>query len=348
MHRFLDGQKAREMETAGDGACALHAAFGQEISHSGQLTCEGARGILREVLGKHLDEVTAKVRLESRSILTSVASMLWIDFTLPFLRQDAAVPNREEGIFFKLLQGDDQLMKEAKSCITRSQTSQRKKDEDKRKCSCRTSEIFNNSLEELIWRRLGVQAGIMPGGVNRPHQLSSDELSVYQGADSSCDFLQAPWDILRGELVVKGSSPSMPYPCDPCDGPQSKYASLFDGRHEFNSLRYAFLDAVVGQKMESLNEVVGEAYDSFPEADSGVLLSFINDFPDLLRSAVVGGEEPADYATRAWPLYVQAISNVGYFLSCDELLLVCELCHKNCIIFGSNAHARRLRGKELE
>ncbi len=100
--------------------------------------------------------------------------------------------------------------------------------------------------------------------------------------------------------------------------------------------------------MESLNEVVGEAYDSFPEADSGVLLSFINDFPDLLRSAVVGGEEPVDYATRAWPLYVQAISNVGYFLSCDELLLVCELCHKNCIIFGSNAHARRLRGKELE
>ena len=100
--------------------------------------------------------------------------------------------------------------------------------------------------------------------------------------------------------------------------------------------------------MESLSEVIGEAYDTLPEADSGVLLSFINAFPDLLRSAVVGGEEPAGYATRAWPLYVQAISNVGYFLSCDELLLICELCRKNCIIFGSDTHARRLRGRAWE
>ncbi len=96
------------METAGDGACALHAAFGEAISHSGQLTCEGARDILRRVLGKRLDEVTVQARPASQSILTSVASMLWIDFTLPFLRQDGAVQNREE-FFFKLLQGDDQL-----------------------------------------------------------------------------------------------------------------------------------------------------------------------------------------------------------------------------------------------
>ncbi len=336
------------METAGDGACALHAAFGEKISYSGQLTCEGARDILRRVLGKRLDEVTAQVRPASRSILTSVVSMLWIDFTLPFLRQDGAVPNREEGIFFKLLQGYDQLMQEAKSCITRSQTSQRKKDDDRRACSCKTSKIFRESLEKTIWRRLGVQAGIMPVGVDSPHQLSSDELSECLGADSSYDFIQAPWDILRGEVVVKGSSPSVPYPCDPCAGPLSEYASLFDGRYEFDSLRYAFLDAVVGPKMESLHEVFGEAYDILSEADCGVLLSFINEFPDLLRSAGVGGAEPTNYAARDWPLYVQAITSVDYFLSCDELLLICELSRKNCISFGSDAHARRLRGKELE
>ena len=84
--------------------------------------------------------------------------------------------------------------------------------------------------------------------VDSPHQLSSDELSECLGADSSYDYLQAPWGILRGEVVVKGGSPSVPYPCDPCDGPLSKYASLFDGRYEFDSLRYAFLDAVVGPK----------------------------------------------------------------------------------------------------
>ena len=87
------------METPGDGACALHAAFGEAISHSGQITCEGARDMLRRVLGKRLDEATAQARPASRSILTSVVSTLWIDFTLPFLRQDDAVPNREEGIF---------------------------------------------------------------------------------------------------------------------------------------------------------------------------------------------------------------------------------------------------------
>ena len=98
--------------------------------------------------------------------------------------------------------------------------------------------------------------------------------------------------------------------------------------------------------MESLNEVFGEAYDILSEADCGVLLSFTNEFPDLLRSAVVGGAEPTNYAAPAWPLYVQAITSVGYFLSCDELLLICELCRKNCIIFGSDIQARRLRGRE--
>ncbi len=150
----------------------------------------------------------------------------------------------------------------------------------------------------------------MPVGVDSPHQLSSDELSECLGAYSSYDFLQAPWDVLRGEIVVKGSSPSVPYPCDPCDGPQSTYASLFDGRHEFNSLRYAFLDAVVGQKMESLSEVFGEAYDTLPEADSGVVPSFINDLPDLLRSAAVGGADPAKYAHRACTFDAQSITNV--------------------------------------
>ncbi len=62
MHSLLDGQKAREMETAGDGACALHAAFGDGISRSGQATCEGARSILARVLGDELDDVNAQVR----------------------------------------------------------------------------------------------------------------------------------------------------------------------------------------------------------------------------------------------------------------------------------------------
>ncbi len=55
----------------------------------------GAREFVRRVLGKRLDEVTAQARPANRSILTSVASMLWIDLALPYLREDGAVPNRE-------------------------------------------------------------------------------------------------------------------------------------------------------------------------------------------------------------------------------------------------------------
>ncbi len=46
----------------------------------------------------------------------------------------------------------------------------------------------------------------MPAGVDSPHQLSSDELSVFMDSGSSYDSLQPPWDFLRGVMVVKGSS----------------------------------------------------------------------------------------------------------------------------------------------
>ncbi len=74
--------------------------------------------------------------------------------------------------------------------------------------------------------------------------------------------------------------------------------------------------------MESLHEVFGEAYDILSEADCGVLLSFTNEFPDLLRSAVVGGWSRA--ATNCF----LSVSSVARVALSSALILMRESCER--------------------
>ena len=59
------------------------------------------------------------------------------------------------------------------------------------------------------------------------------------------EFLEPPWEVRNGECVVKGSSRR--FVADESGGPVSKYAALFDGRSEIDSLRVSFLHATCGK-----------------------------------------------------------------------------------------------------
>ena len=66
------GRTCRELTTAGDGACALHAAFGTPDLATRQVRLENARGFLRETLG----EVLPQIRPQMHHVQETVVSGL--------------------------------------------------------------------------------------------------------------------------------------------------------------------------------------------------------------------------------------------------------------------------------
>ena len=96
---LLLGRTCVEVTTAGDGACALHAAFGLPDTRTEELRLNNARDVLRNLLGQALPQV----RREMAEVLDTVVSGLWTDFLLPYIGANAAVPRNEEAIFLRHL-----------------------------------------------------------------------------------------------------------------------------------------------------------------------------------------------------------------------------------------------------
>ena len=95
----LLGRSCLELSTAGDGACALHAAFGTPDLATSQVRLENARGFLREILG----EVLPHIRPEMHHVKQTVVSGLWTEFVLPYVGAGVAVAQQEEAIFLRHL-----------------------------------------------------------------------------------------------------------------------------------------------------------------------------------------------------------------------------------------------------
>ena len=95
----LLGRSCSELSTAGDGACALHAAFGTPDLATSQVRLENARGFLRGTLG----EVLPQIRPQMHHVKETVVSGLWTEFVLPYVGAGAAVAQQEEAIFLRHL-----------------------------------------------------------------------------------------------------------------------------------------------------------------------------------------------------------------------------------------------------
>ena len=104
MHRLLDGQMARDMETVGDGACALHAAFGDATSFAGQIMFESAGLLWR--MSRAITSIMLLLGFGPRAEVFVVACFNVVDGVhSAFLHPDGVVPNREEGYLSQLTTG---------------------------------------------------------------------------------------------------------------------------------------------------------------------------------------------------------------------------------------------------
>ena len=95
--RPLAGELVFEILTAGDGACSIHAAFGQPHVPSGVLELSQPRAYLSQLLPPTYSDVEMRV---SAQLLDHLMSWLWTDAIMPYwqlqLRQQAPP---EESLF---------------------------------------------------------------------------------------------------------------------------------------------------------------------------------------------------------------------------------------------------------
>ena len=185
--------------------------------------------------------------------------------------------------------------------------------------------FFTAETEASIIAPLAVLLGFIPAAGNY-RECSAAELENLQVENDGalCSFLApAFFENAVGLRLVRGTR--LPFPAD---GPSCKYAALFDLRPAFDALRDAFVKESPEFRL-LLGDVLGPVED---DETQGVVLSFL-DVWDEYEHCKCRAEPPPDFASRAWLAYTDALMSGQYFLSVDELLLICECATVNVVVF---------------
>ena len=80
------GTICSEIETKGDGACALHAVFGIYRTSSKLVEHHNPRAVAKEVLDQPLISVRRQLRPSMQHLLESVTMNLWSEFVVPYVQ----------------------------------------------------------------------------------------------------------------------------------------------------------------------------------------------------------------------------------------------------------------------
>ena len=162
----LLGRTCRELTTAGDGACALHAAFGTPALATSQVRLENARGFLREIFG----EVLPQIRPQMHHVQETVVSGLWTEFVLPYVGAGAAVAQQEEAIFLRHLRSSPHWER-----VLEAVASHRERQEafDIQEAIARdlSGSIFVRELDTGLWSRLAMTANVEEEFGSAPQQI---------------------------------------------------------------------------------------------------------------------------------------------------------------------------------
>ena len=104
--------------------------------------------------------------------------------------------------------------------------------------SCRS--FFVDECEETLIRPLATTLGLVPDARNIRafSRAELDEVITHSDSQAGCEWLEAAYTIdSQGTFLVRATQDIFPV----ADGPNCKYAALFDKRSLFDGLRYAFL-----------------------------------------------------------------------------------------------------------
>ena len=176
------GQDCRELATRGDGACAMHAAFGKADATRHELRCEHPRRLLRALLGESLEVIRKRVRPAQLELLDTVVSSLWTDFVVPYVGDEKKEPPNEEAMFLELLQSSP-LWASVLDRVQVNRALAQQADEMKATCGTQSAAMFQPGLDKPLWSFLAIGAGLRP-----PERLSGDSEHEAQSVPHARDL----------------------------------------------------------------------------------------------------------------------------------------------------------------
>ncbi len=303
----LDKSLCREVSTKGDGACGLHAIFGT-ANTAKALELAGARDFILPFVKRPWEHVAGAVGLEARRYFEAVETSIWQEFAVPSLR-GLGLPN-EEAMFHERLQMPDHegLRRDIARRVQDIDVSAERRDVAVAECRIRSASVFTFPLERAVWRRLAVEAGLLPD-VERDF-LCCGEQELRDLPKVNADFLEPAWEMRRGQLVARASS--YPFVPDAYGGPLSKYAALFDTRSAFDALRLGFLTAVLPNGIDGVEQCLIDAHD-IPESDLQSLFEYGAAWTQMQSAPLLQGPFEG-FTARAWPVLVDCMSRISLFL----------------------------------
>ena len=327
---FLKDIACREICTCGDGACALHALFG-DSSEEGMLIKPRARNWLRSILPPTWLELCGKISPQCAVYLEAVQSSMWDEFIRPFFLDDTRPPAnmKEEQMFYdRLMQPRHaDFVAQIRERLSIEEVSRKIRDEHTRDVQKQSFNVFRwSTLEPDIWRKLAVKKGMLPDAdldYVRLNKMQVAQLPV-QSVES---WLRPAWEIVRGVQVIKDTE--IPFPLD---GPNTRYAALFDNRAIFNGLRVSFLRKVMGEQCVDLQDILEDTND-IPNLDH--LLTYCTDVWNALENMPLEEGSWHEYYEKAWPILVDCMvaEDQQYYFSAEETMLLADLCKENVIMF---------------
>ena len=243
----------------------------------------------------------------ARDLFAKVTSAIGQDLFLPWLRGDSG---EESQCLVEAMQlhnpvlaseGEQFMVHNAISIDTLSNCKQRILD------LCR--DIFQVRYKDKLIEPIALRLGAIPGDF----------------------FRSAFFEDVTGRRLVVGTRVEFP-----SDAPERKFEALFDQRACFDSLRWSFMVmADPLSQVSAFRQCLHDQIEVLCEEDASVVESASPLCDELLNYArcTVVSALPPDFTNRVWKCYRMALLSSSYWLSCDELLLLCTLAKIPVAIF---------------
>ena len=309
--------------TAGGGDCGMHAALGSCNAH-GSIAVSNPRAWIRQVLLKCETAPACIAALElivgtvpARELFDKVTSAIGQDLFLPGLSDMEA--SQESRCFVEAMRQHDQaLASEGAQFMIEHGDSVERRSSCKTRILERCRGIFKASYKAKLIQPIAVRLGAIPGEF----------------------FKSSFFEDFRGRRLVAGTLTEFPD-----GGPETKFEALFDLRSCFDPLRWSLL--VAGGSVSEVSAFricLQDLMITLCDEDTP-LVEVVQPLCEALLefdSCEVTAKFDTNFVNRAWKCYRAALLSSDYWLTCDELLMLCTLAQVPIAIFDAHLHQLNL------
>jgi hypothetical protein len=308
-----EGTWLQRVVTEGDGACALHAAFGG-LHNSLPFSCPDARvraaNALESLAASAATERTGSNLSQRFPAFVNVKAQFW-DLALAACRSDHN-EGRECGLLWDAYPvGVQQDVRDAQAVYEQALANQEAtmaRFEELSKLICVASPHGRELVQRIALEVHGLDVTHVP-----------DVLERFCDADLH-DWLGPAFDCLGDKVIVKGTA-AKPV-AFPADGPANKYVALFDARPVFDYFRRAFFITGCRPKQIQIIDILCQSQDVRDDRD---VCSLLDTLLAESQNLAASPDAFAGFDIVAVRAFARACLDSRYWFSFDEVLFLAEV-----------------------